>query len=513
MSFGTACRSALYVGGACLTLLIAACGDTVSETGADASVDGHKEAGPTKVTHDSGAHDAARSDAGSTKEAGGAKVDAGVADADTKDGAVKAEAGPRNYGDASSVYPAFTADVPTVQSQGGSTLRAPQIVTVTWPDEPNVTQFESFGDDIGASPYWTATTSEYGVSAAVSGPGNHVRLTEAPLNTWSDTALASWVVDHAKNYAMYGLPAPNSNSIYTFYLSSDTDLSVQGTDGCQQGIGGYHDSVVVAGSELTYAVILQCNGADLKLATSSASHELVEASTDPHPMTEMAYYGFDEAHLAWDVFQQFQDEVADACEFYYGPTGSDFLDAFAVVEPVTFDAGLEAGADAAFDAGLVPDAGTVSYEVQRSWSNASAAAGHNPCVPVVAGPYYAVTPLGTESISLDLAPIGGAPNAQTVGYRIAKGATSTFAVGYHSDAPTSGPWTLTASEGNPLLGGSATSHVTITLDHATGNNGDIGYVTVTVNAIDTSMNGELITIESRLGTGERTYVPILISNE
>jgi hypothetical protein len=495
--------SALLFAG--LTLLVTACGETASSGVVQPDAGDHADTGHTKVTPDSGgvkAHDASTS---STKDTGSA--DTSDHDAGLKDAAVEAEASaPLNHGDASSVYPAFTPDVPSIQDQGGPTLAAPEIVTVTWPNEPNATALESFGDDIGHSAYWSDTTSEYGVGPATSGPLNHVRLTEMPINAWSDTALQAWLQDHVTNYAQYGLPAPNGNSIYTLYLSTATDLTVQGSDGCQQGIGGYHSSFVLAGADVTYAVILQCNGADLRNATSSASHELIEASTDPHPNDIAAYYGFDETHLAWDVFQSFQDEVADACEFYYGPGGAFFTNAFSVVEEA--DAGADGG-----DAGFVLDAGTLSFSVQRSWSNKSASAGHAPCVPAAAGPYYAVTPLDTENITLNLTPIGGGANAQTQGYSIKKGVTKTFPVGFHSDGPTGGPWAISASEGNPLLGGSMGSHITTSIDTPMGVNGDIAYVTVTVNAIDTSMNGELLTITSQLNGGVRTYVPILISNE
>lgn len=496
--------TALLFGG--LTFLTAACGDTASSGIVAMDAGAHEDAPRAKVVHDSGTSDAKTRDVEMEADTATAERDSGV-DGTAKDtGTEAAVTPPRNHGDASSQYPAFTPDVPTVQDQGGPTLGAPEIVTVTWPNEPNATALESFGDDIGHSVYWTDTTSEYGVGPATSGPADHVRLTEAAINAWSDTELASWLSDHVASYAQYGLPAPTGNSIYTLYLSTATDLTVSGSDGCQQGIGGYHSSFVLDGRDVSYAVILQCNGADLKSATSSASHELIEASTDPHPNDVAAYYGFDEAHLAWDVFQSFQDEVADACEFYYGPNGAFFLNSFAVIEAA--DAGADGG-----DAGLVADAGTLSFDVQRSWSNVSAAAGHAPCVPAVAGPYYAVTPLDMVNISLNLAPIGGGSNAQTQGYAIAKGATKTFPVGFRSDGPTSGPWTISASEGNPLLGGSQGSHITVSIDTPTGQNGDIAYVTVTVNAIDTSMNGELLTITSQLPGGVRTYVPILISNE
>jgi hypothetical protein len=253
------------------------------------------------------------------------------------------------------------------------------------------------------------------------------------------------------------------------------------------------------------------------------SHELVEATTDPLPNSVQGWVGFDQDHLAWDVYQAFQDEVADACEFYYGPNGSFYAQTFDVVE-YPADAGIliaDAGKDGG-DAGwsfldaspLMIDAGTTTFDVQRTWSNKSASAGHHPCVPAVAGPFYAVTPLDLESITLSLVlPTGQVvSNAQTKGYNIKKGQTKTFAVGFHSDGPTSGPWTITASQNSPATGG-GNNYLTTSIDVPTGVNGDISYVTVTVYSVDTSMNGELLVINSSL-TGEgRNPVPILISNE
>ena len=498
---------AFGLGGASLAT-VTACGDTLSEPLPLVADSGTT---PVKMTRTvdaaaGGKRDARATDASRPDATDSARSDA-TGDARAGDGAPGFEAdAPRNHGDASSTYPAFPPDVPSIQSQGGPTLESPQIVTVTWPDEQNAAALEAFGDDLGTSSYWAATTHEYGVGAARSGPMNHVRLAEQPINAWTDVALEAWLTDHAANYAKYGLPAPNGSVIYTLYLSTATDLSVSGSDGCQQGIGGYHSSVVLGGGDVSYAVILQCDGAVLNEATSSASHELVEAATDPHPTDIAGYYGFDGDHLAWDVFQSFQDEVADACEFYYGPNGAFYTQAFPVVLPA--DAGADGG-----DAGFVLDAGMTSYSVQRTWSNVSAAGGHHPCVPAMAGPYYAVTPLAMESVTMNLSGIGGASRAQSLGYNIAKGATKTFAVGFHSDAPTSGPWTISAREGNPVLGGSQTSHLSVSIDVPTGANGDISYVTVTVNAVDTSMDGELLTIVSQLPGGARTYVPILIGNQ
>ena len=54
--------------------------------------------------------------------------------------------------------------------------------------------------------------------------------------------------------------------------------------------------------------------------------------------------------------------------------------------------------------------------------------------------------------------------------------------------------------------------MTISLDTTSGQNGDIAYVTVTVNSINTSLSGELVTIASQLGSGPVNTLPILISS-
>ena len=54
----------------------------------------------------------------------------------------------------------------------------------------------------------------------------------------------------------------------------------------------------------------------LSSVTLSASHELAEAATDPYPRSRPAWSGFRDDDLAWEMFQQFQSENGDACEFY-----------------------------------------------------------------------------------------------------------------------------------------------------------------------------------------------------
>ena len=45
--------------------------------------------------------------------------------------------------------------------------------------------------------------------------------------------------------------------------------------------------------------------------------------------------------------------------------------------------------------------GVGDFMVQRTWSNAAAKAGHDPCVPAPATPYIAAEPMFTESVPFD----------------------------------------------------------------------------------------------------------------
>jgi hypothetical protein len=50
-------------------------------------------------------------------------------------------------------------------------------------------------------------------------------------------------------------------------------------------------------------------------ATASGAHEIVESATDPATNSNPAVVGFDPGHLAWELWTEWQDEIADACEF------------------------------------------------------------------------------------------------------------------------------------------------------------------------------------------------------
>ena len=194
-------------------------------------------------------------------------------------------------------------------------------------------------------------------------------------------------------------------------------------------------------------------------ATETASHEIAETATDP--FGEATYVDFDTAHYAWELFTENNDELADACEF---SDDSYYTD---------------------------PELGAF---VQRSWSNAAAAAGHSPCVPAPAEPYFNVTPLAPETVTT--LNTTNKPHTSN-GFRVPVGMTRTFDIGFYSDAP-SDDWTVAAVEGNGI-DAVASPHVTASIDPPTGNNGTTAKVSVTVSRAPTLGNQLLLTLVAKRG--------------
>ena len=85
----------------------------------------------------------------------------------------------------------------------------------------------------------------------------------------------------------------------------------------------------------------------------------------------------------------------------------------------------------------------VGFMAQRIWSNSFALAGHDPCVPNIAGQaYFQSAPLLTEKISFSSPLLNG--TLETQGVTIPVGQSKTIEVDLFSDGPTGGPWTVAA---------------------------------------------------------------------
>jgi hypothetical protein len=502
-----------------LAALSAACSS--DDGGAPASGDaGAVDAAlPTPTGNDGGARDATTTSPDASPDA--IAVTDSNAPAETSVPADASDAG--DHGAPSTTYPAFPIDMPQVLANQGTVIKSPRIVTVTWPAaDSNASTWEAFGDAIGGSSYWSATTSEYGVGPATSGAADHVRMVRPLPATMGYFDLQNYVIlalggtlpdagapeagapDAGASDAGVDpvWPRPSADggadpaTIYALFIPSTTTVTDPGSGAsfCTEGGLGYHDDVTVNGKEVSYAVTLECTSQTLPMLEETAAHEYVEAATNPFPQdaTHQGYSGFDANHLGWSLYTgAFGNELADACQ---------------------------AWADSYYE-----ESGGFPYWVQRSWSNAKAAAGHDPCVPLPASAYVGVTlfPAQESALTLDLS-AAGMGKVTTRGFRAAVGHATTFQVGFYSDAA-AGPWTIASDvpastglydmNGNPIGNGAAA----VTIDKTSGQNGEKAYVTVTPTTAG-QLGFQVIAITwnppADAGSGfSPRYQPVIVQNQ
>jgi len=311
---------------------------------------------------------------------------------------------------------------PVVSNAGGNVLATPLVVPIFFANDSDAqTQVESFLPMMAQSPYWTAITQEYGVGALTIAPT--VIATETPPTT--DDALQTIVDSHSGGTG--GWPANTPNTIYAVFLPEGVTLTAGGTS-CVD-FGGYHAET---NNNIVYALLPRCTSMTfpgLEYLTIATSHEVLEASTDPHPYTDPAFNQVDDDDAIVGLVPG--GELGDMCEM-----------AHAVYQPLVG-----------------------SFYVQRTWSNESAAAGHDPCVPVLATPYVeAAANLSDITVS------GEGQSGTTRGVQVPNGMSKTVEVDLYSDAPTS-DWTVVAYDVASKYE-MATPELQLTLDRSTGNNGD-----------------------------------------
>ena len=350
--------------------------------------------------------------------------------------------------DAPSFVEAPHGDVPQVQSGGGAVLAAPKIVPIFFTGDSAIqTQTEQFLAQLATSSYWTATTHEYGVGALTIEPT--IVSTDTPPT--SDQMLQDWLKSHLDG-THADWPVFDPNAIYSVFLPDGVTLSTPFGDSCS-AFGAYHDEVAGANNtKIIYALMPRCQGGVPSL-TISSSHEFIEAVTDPHPETDPGYQLVDTNHIVWEFAPG--GEVGDMCEFV-GEAAQQLVGTF---------------------------------YVQRTWSNLSAAAGHDPCVPVLSTPYASAAPMLTDDASFD---DGTGTPKTTKSVKIPVGMTKTIDIALYSDAPTA-DWTVKAIDAAQLYG--SPKELSFTWDKTTGNNGDVLHLTIT--RVSAGMGGSEFLISSR----------------
>ncbi len=416
---------------------------------------GSTQSGTPDTTTDAGA---TNTDGGAVTFDAAATPDAAAPDADN--------------GLPSDTYPAPHPALPEVQANGGPTLTAPRVVPIFFPGYAYKTQVIDYLSKVGATDYWSANVKEYAVGAITAGTA--IELTETPPDNITDQEIQTWLADKLDGtHAEFG--APDASTIYTIYYPTSTTVDLQGSKSCV-AFGGYHENIDIGAKSIPYAVIPQCvkfhalTGVDV--VTGTTAHELVEAVTDPYPATNPAYTGMDDEHAAWE-FALGGGETGDMCS----PFDASFY------KPAGFD-----------------------YTVQRSWSNAAAKAGHDPCVPGLAGlPYFNSAPVLPDTITLGF----GQQMLVTKGIKIPVGQSRTIELDLFSEGKTAGPWKVSAKE--PSRGGMMSAPtLEFTLDRSSGVNGEKLHLTIKVLKASQYKAASFVVV-SELGT-QKAYWAGLVGN-
>jgi hypothetical protein len=264
--------------------------------------------------------------------------------------------------------------LPQIPFRGGPLLKKVQLVTVTFGGYAFEQQVQEFGDWVLGSSWLTAVGNDYGVGTG----GVHlakVVLADAPATTLSrldvEQLLASGIFDGT-------LPAPTDGILYMVYFPPSVTLTLESTARSCQDFAGYHaEAKTQAGVSFPFAAVPTCFGTggvgDQEAIEAVASHELIEAMTDPFPDTAPGYL-ISDSTSPWFI----EPEVADLCTTL-----------------------------------LLEDSG---HRVQRIWSNSAAAAGQQPCIPATSGVAYFNT--STSGVIATVMP-GAATTLELVGYATA----------------------------------------------------------------------------------------------
>ncbi len=362
-------------------------------------------------------------DAGTGNDGGTITIDAAPADAI----AAKPDAG----------FPGPHPEIPQVLNYGGSVLSAPNVIPIFFAGDADQSKIEDFLNQIAASSFWSEAVGEYGVGAMTI--GKSIIVTDTAPTTTTPTAIENWIATYLDG-SHPEFPAVTVNNVYSIFYPSTTTISDPQLGSSCVTFGGYHDNASTTPLSAVIAVMPRCAsfGASIQgfdALTAGLSHELVEAATDPR-LTDPAYAIVDYDHMVWNLMPL--GEVGDMCAY----------------QPQSYQR-------------LVG-----SYLVQRPWSNASAKAGHDPCVPVLGQAYFNSAPVLTDAVTLDYY----GQNLPTKGVQIPLHQSKTIDVQLFADGPTSN-WTVQAVDST--YNTSKPPQLQFSWDTQVGNNGDTLHLTIT----------------------------------
>jgi hypothetical protein len=358
-------------------------------------------------------------------------------------------------------YPAPHSSPPEVRNFGGLVMTSPTVIPIFFANDAEQSQVEDFLTQLAQSSFWGAATAEYGAGPLT--VGTSIVVTDPPPSSIDTAQIEAWLAGYLDG-THGGWPAISPNEIFAVLYPSTTTITSPALGTSCANFGGFHtEGQTGSSTSFAFAVLPRCTSGALKFQgldglTSALSHEIVEGSTDPL-YTSPAWIAVDDNHMVWNVVPA--GEVGDLC----------------------------ATAPQSFQRLVGP------YLVQRPWSNASALAGHDPCVPVLSQPYFNAAPMLTDAVTI----VYQGQSVITRGVELPLGETKTMEVQLFSDGPMS-DWSVSVGFFTQP------EELSASWDEQAGNNGDTLQLTLTRTANGAaSLGGTEFVIVSASGSSKNYW--------
>jgi hypothetical protein len=247
---------------------------------------------------------------------------------------------------------------PQMTDNGGAVLAHPELVTVATQGDLLAPNFFAFMDTVVDDPWLATVGAEYGVGAASSG-GDYLGPSLEPDGggavTWTQLqAYLQGVIDA-------GAPAPNGQIIYVVFLPPGAKI----------------DGTSPSAEWSSFALSGQADQGDMVLALLRATPLPGESSFDALTV-----------HATQHIIGLSTNPWAPLGPAWFLPEGSPPWtgDPAAADEDIDIRAG-----ELCRDTRIAVAGDGGPYAFARSWSNAVALRGGDPCLPAVSSPYYNVS--------------------------------------------------------------------------------------------------------------------------
>jgi hypothetical protein len=381
----------------------------------------------------------------------------GSTDASSGNGDAAADAG---------IAAPFGDRMPQVVSASGI-IAAPKVIAITYANDPLRTDYETFFTQYAASTEWGVQAGEYGIGAlTISPPG---RLAANAPGTLTENQLIANVLRPNITGATPAWGAADATTLYEISIPASMSYDDGTGAKCCSDYYGYHYDTQIGNVDVPFAINCACDDGNLSALqnlTETANHETVEAATDP---TGTGFAQADDDHAAWTYTTD--GEISDLCEY---------ADTANLLMPTGLD-----------------------YAIQRTWSNAEARAGHDPCVPAANADYYQTIPDAPDTGHVSI--FGSNTNTHLT--KIAKGATGTLTLHVYADGANTGPFTVTVEDWNSFFTDPPVYLLSIVQPTGTYMAGDTVTVQVTVSNTDSELGNaaEAYQITTKPVTGPATY--------